>query len=82
MFMCNLLCLSLCPLPLGLTLGIVEKSLIQSSLHPPFRCLCIFITSPLSLLFYQLSKPLLIGEEVQCLDYLSELLLDSFQYVQ
>lgn len=34
----NILCSSLCPLPLLLSLGTTEKSLSLSSLHPPIRC--------------------------------------------
>lgn len=37
MFMWSFLCSSLNLLPLVLSLGTTEKSLIQSSLHPPFR---------------------------------------------
>ena len=46
MFRGNLLCFSLCPLPLVLSLGTTEKSLAPSSLHPPFRYLCTLIRSP------------------------------------
>ena len=39
MFRRNFLCLSLCPLPLVLSLGTTEKSLAPSSWHPPLRYL-------------------------------------------
>jgi len=37
MFRWHLLCFSLCPVPLLLSLATTEKSLALSSLHPPFR---------------------------------------------
>ena len=43
MFRGNLLCFSLCPWPLVLSLGTTEESLAQSSLHPHFRYLYTFI---------------------------------------
>ena len=49
MFRGNLLCFSLCPLPLVLLLGATEKSLVPSSLHPLFRYLHTLIRCPLSL---------------------------------
>jgi len=64
MFRGNLSCLSLCPLPGSLPLGTTEKSLVSSSLHPPFRYLYTLVTS-LSLLQaeqFQLSKPLFTEE--------------------
>lgn len=42
-FMGNLLCSSLCPLPLVLSLGTTQKTLALSSLHSPFRYLYILI---------------------------------------
>ena len=39
MFRRNFLCFSLCPLPLVLSLGTTEKSLVPSSWHAPFRYL-------------------------------------------
>ena len=53
----NLLCFSLCPLPLILSLGTVEKSLALFSLYPPFRYLYTLIRSPLSYLLSRLNGP-------------------------
>jgi len=39
MFRGNLLCFSLCPLPLVLSLDTIEKNLAPPSLHCPFRYL-------------------------------------------
>jgi len=50
MFRGNLLCLSLCPLPLVLSLGATAKSLVPSSLHHSFRFVHKSIRCPLSLL--------------------------------
>ncbi|KAK4817104.1 hypothetical protein QYF61_027967 [Mycteria americana] len=47
----NLLCFSLCPLPLVLSLGTTEKTLALSSLQPPFRVM----RFPLRLLFSRLN---------------------------
>jgi len=55
-FRWNFLCLSLCPLPLVLSLDTTEKSLAPSSRHPPLRYLYTFRRSPLSLLFFRLNK--------------------------
>lgn len=46
MFRGNPLCVSLCLLPLVLSLDIAEKSLAQSSLPSPFRCLCTLVRPP------------------------------------
>ena len=46
MFRANLLCFSLCPLPLVLSLGTTEESLTPSSLHPPSRYLYTLMSSP------------------------------------
>lgn len=51
MFRWKLLCFTLCPLPLGLTLGTILKSLVPSSLHSPFRYLYILISFLLNLYF-------------------------------
>jgi len=51
MFRENLLCSSLCPLPLLLSLGTTEKSLSSFSLHFPFRYFYVLITFPLIFLF-------------------------------
>ena len=45
MFRWTLLCVSLCSLPLVLSLGVTEKNLALSSLHPPFRHLYTLIGS-------------------------------------
>lgn len=42
----HLLCSSLCPLSLVLSLGNTEKSLSLSSLHPPFKYLWMLMISP------------------------------------
>jgi len=62
MFTWKTLWFSLCPMPLVLSLGITEKSLALFSLHPPFRYLCAFVGSSLSLLQAeqsQLAQPFL-----------------------
>lgn len=46
---------SLCSPPFVLAPGPTENSLALYSLHPPFRYLCTFIRSPLSLLFCKLN---------------------------
>lgn len=56
MLIWNFLCCSLCPLRLILSLGTYEKSLAQSSWHPPFRYLYALIRFPLSLLFSSLNR--------------------------
>lgn len=42
----NLLCSSLCPLPLTLSMGTAEKKLALSSVHPPSRHLYTLMRSP------------------------------------
>jgi len=86
MFRGNLLCLSLCPLPLVLSLGATEKSLALSSLHPPFRYLYTLLRhTPPSLLFSRLNSPsshyFLAGAMLQSLHHLNGPSLDSLQYV-
>ena len=46
----NLLCFSVCPLPLVLSVGTTEKTLAPSSLHSPFRCVYmhLYMYKPLS----------------------------------
>ena len=53
----NILCSSLCPLLLILSLRTVEKSLAPSTLYQLFRYLQALIKSPLSLLFLSLNGP-------------------------
>ena len=53
----KLLCFSLCPLPLILSLGTTERSLAPSSLCPPFSHLYTLTRSPLSLLSSRLNSP-------------------------
>jgi len=80
----NLLCFSLCPLPLVLSLGTTEKYLSLSSLHSPFRYLCTLIRSSLRLLQAeqsQLPQPFIMGEMLQSLNHLCGPLLDSLQHV-
>ena len=85
MFRGNLLCFSLCPLPLVLPLGTTEKSLVPSFVHPPFSCLCTSMRSPQPSLLQvkqsRLSQPFLIGEMLQSLHHLRGILLDSRQCV-
>ena len=57
MFRGHLLCFSLRPLPLVLSLDTTEKSLALSSLHPPFGYLYTLMRSSLSLLFPSLNHP-------------------------
>ena len=57
MFTWNILCSSLCPLLLILSLRTVEKSLAPSTLYQLFRYLQALIKSPLSLLFLSLNGP-------------------------
>jgi len=84
-FIGNLLCFRLGPLPLVLALGTTEKSLALSSFHAPFRYLYTLRRSPLSLPFSRLnspsSQPFLIGEMLQSLHHLCGPSLDSLQYV-
>jgi len=57
MFIKNVLCFSLCPLPLVMSVGITEKSLALFSSFPPIMYLYTLIRSPLlSLLFSRLQK--------------------------
>ena len=63
----NFLCLSLCPLPLVVSLDTTEKSLAPSSWHPPFRYLQAFTRFPLSLLFFRLKiNPVLAEPRTPC----------------
>jgi len=75
----TLLCFSLCPLPLALSLHTTEKSLAPPSLHPSFR----YLSLQASLLQdeqSQLSQPFLIGEVLQSLNYLSGPARDTLRY--
>jgi len=84
MFRGNLLCFSLCPLPLVLSLGTTKKSL-DPSLHPPFRYWSTLIRSPEPSLLQaeqpKISEPFLTGEMLQSFNHLCGPLLDSVQYV-
>ena len=73
MFRANLLCYSLCPLPLVLSLGTTERGLAPSSLHPPFRYLYTLIRSPWAFLrLNSLStQPFIRGEMLQSLHHLN-----------
>lgn len=85
MFRRNLLCSSLCPLPLDLSLGTAEKRLVASSIQSLIRYLYTLIRPLLSLLQaekYQLSQILVIGERFWLLHDFSGPLLDSLHYVQ
>ena len=53
----NLLCSSLCPLPLALVLSTSEKSTATSSLQPPFRYLYTLFRPALNLVFSSLNSP-------------------------
>uniref|UniRef100_A0A8C4P7D6 Vacuolar protein sorting-associated protein 13B-like n=1 Tax=Dromaius novaehollandiae TaxID=8790 RepID=A0A8C4P7D6_DRONO len=82
----SFLCFSLCPLPLVLSLGTIEKSLASSFDTPPADIYThgSGLSPEPSLLQAeqsQLSQPLLIGEMRQSLNHLCGPLLDSFQYV-
>ena len=57
MFLWNLLCFSLCLLPLVLSLATTKTSLSPPSSHPPFRYSYRLIRFPLSLLFPRLNGP-------------------------
>lgn len=76
-----LLCFSLYPLPIVLSLSTTEKSLNASSSQPPFSYLYTLIRFLLSLLFSKLntyfSQPFPIGEMLQSLHHLRGLSLDS-----
>lgn len=87
MFTWNLLCFSLCPLPLIMSLGTTEKSLNTSSLHPSFRYLytCIRILVSVHFHFSRLDSPSSLREFIcevpQSLNHPCHLLLDCFQYL-
>ena len=73
-FTWNILCFSLCPLPLVLSLGTTEKSLPSPSLHSVLGYLCLLTRSLLRLLQAeqsQLSVPFLISEIFQTFNCLS-----------
>ena len=53
----NLLCFSLCPLPLVLLPGSTEKSLALSPLHPPQRYLYMLISYPIVLVSWTIASP-------------------------
>ena len=78
MFRMNLLCRSLCPLPLALTLGNGGKSLAPSSLQPGI--LYTLMRFPLSHLQAELPQPFFMGKLLQSLTHSCGSSLDSLQY--
>jgi len=82
----KLLSFNVCPLTLVHSLGTIENSLAQSSLHPPFRYLYTWMRSPLSLTFLQakhsqLSQLFLLRETLQSLHHLHGSSPGFLQYV-
>lgn len=55
-FRWNLMCFSLCPLSLAMSLGSSEKSLCPSFWPQSLQCFYALIRSPLCLLFFRLSR--------------------------